>query len=234
MAVPIEERYAAYVLGGDRCVWCGKPIAFSQMELDHLIPKSLEGEKLSEVLRLHGIPDGYDLDSLENLVPSCRQCNGGKGDRPPPDRPIITMMLQAAEIRAPDIRQRANVTMSKRELSVAAGKLEVAVKKHGDDPDLKSMLEELMKHVQEAEAVAATPDERVTLKVHPAMTLLWDPENQWKIVGEPGNEVAAVSDGVGAGLIGTHISYKCVRCGSNGPWRGNLCQTCGNLQGPWD
>jgi hypothetical protein len=233
VAVPIEERYAAYLLGGDRCVCCSKPITFSEMELDHLIPKSLQGKELAEVLALHGIDENFDLDSLENLVPSCRQCNGGKGDRPPPYKPIITMMREAAVHRAPKIRESARLTMTKRELSVAVGKIRVAVKAHGDDPELKSMLEGLMEFVLAVHDRAGAVDP-VSFTVHPAMALLWDPENRWKIIGEPGAAVAAVSDGSRSGVIGTHISYRCVRCESNGPWSGNRCQNCGNLQGPWD
>jgi hypothetical protein len=234
MSASVEERYAVYVLGGDRCVWCGRPITFSEMELDHLIPKSLSGDELSEVLGMHGLPSGYDLESIENLVPSCRKCNGGKGYRPPPATPIVTMMLESAAARAPEVRKRAEITISRRDLSVAIGKIEVAVKQNGKDPELQSMLRSFMARLSEADNRGGDPDQRITLDVHPALALLWDPDNRWKIIHETGRAAAVVSDGTRSGVIGTDISYQCVRCWSNGPWLGNRCQNCGNVQGPWD
>lgn len=39
------------------------------MEIDHLIPKSLEGDELAKALQMHGLLPDYDLDAEENLAP---------------------------------------------------------------------------------------------------------------------------------------------------------------------
>jgi hypothetical protein len=44
------------------------------------------------------------------------------------------------------------------------------------------------------------PDQRVTLEVHPALALLWDPDNRWKIVRNAGRTTAVVSDGLRSGV----------------------------------
>ena len=46
------------------CGYCGKRIFWSELQQDHLIPRS----------------DVYNEHSLRNLIPSCKQCNTSKGD----------------------------------------------------------------------------------------------------------------------------------------------------------
>jgi len=48
------------------CQYCGNKFAFSELTMDHVIPKSRGGEK-----------------SWNNIVASCKKCNSKKGDRTP-------------------------------------------------------------------------------------------------------------------------------------------------------
>lgn len=41
-----------------RCAYCGEPLFYKEMQVDHLIPKSKGG-----------------TDDIANLMPSCRLCN---------------------------------------------------------------------------------------------------------------------------------------------------------------
>src|SRR3712207_3691898 len=113
MAETLDDlvRLALFEAWDARCVWCRQPLFFNQMEVEHLIPKSLgehgNEQSKAEVLRLHGLDAQYDVHALENLAPSCRPCNGGKGDRPPPDAPSITLQLGRAREKAPGIRDVA-------------------------------------------------------------------------------------------------------------------------------
>src|SRR5690349_6060838 len=89
------------------CVWCERPIAFLEMEVEHLIPKSLAGEDRVAALAIHGKPPTFDLFAEENLAPSCRRCNGEKGTRTPPLAPRITLLLELAAERADRVRRAA-------------------------------------------------------------------------------------------------------------------------------
>ena len=62
----IHQKY------GGRCAYCGREIAFKQMQVDHFWPKFLS----------HFHPE-VDKDAFENLMPSCQKCNLHKsGMRP--------------------------------------------------------------------------------------------------------------------------------------------------------
>ena len=63
-----EQRLAIYNKYGGRCAYCGKPIYLKDMQVDHLIPQFLKGSAAHQHLV-------EQIDSFENLMPSCRRCN---------------------------------------------------------------------------------------------------------------------------------------------------------------
>jgi hypothetical protein len=120
----LETRFALYVMGGRKCVWCGRPISFREMEAEHLIPRSLTGDDLQRVLALHDLPPDYDVEAVRNRAPACRECNGKKGSRIPPDAPIITMVLESAASRAQAVERRAKAALSRRDVEDALLQIE--------------------------------------------------------------------------------------------------------------
>lgn len=61
MAISKRVRDAVYQKYGGRCAYCGRKIAYKDMQVDHFIPKN-----------------GYfaqGTDDLSNLMPACRMCN---------------------------------------------------------------------------------------------------------------------------------------------------------------
>lgn len=63
-----EQRQAIHAKYGYRCAYCGKPITYSEMQVDHLIPQFLKGSAAHQHLV-------EQIDSFDNLMPSCRRCN---------------------------------------------------------------------------------------------------------------------------------------------------------------
>ncbi len=61
------RRLKRYLYNRDerQCFYCGKPLSFQQMTIDHVVPISRGG-----------------TDDVFNLVLCCRECNDAKGDRP--------------------------------------------------------------------------------------------------------------------------------------------------------
>ena len=53
-----EKRKEVYQKYHERCAYCGKSITFTEMQVDHIVPKRIGG-----------------TDEIENLNPSCRRCN---------------------------------------------------------------------------------------------------------------------------------------------------------------
>lgn len=66
------DRQRIYQKFKGRCAYCGRPIQFNEMQVDHYWPKFLA----------HFEPD-LDNNREENLMPSCRKCNNFKGGMRP-------------------------------------------------------------------------------------------------------------------------------------------------------
>src|SRR5882762_6248935 len=172
MALNPQERFALYLVGRERCIWCSQPILYSEMEVEHIVPKYLQGDELSQTLALHGLPPDYDLDALENLAPSCGKCNGLKGIRTPPDRPIIAIMLDAGIVRAHAIRDRAKVSIERQDLSAAVARIEMYIEQSAHDAKVQGALKALTGRLLEAQGEGGSPDDRIEVADHPALALL--------------------------------------------------------------
>lgn len=69
------EREAVYNKFGNRCSYCGKPLEYKKMQVDHLFPKCLGHQYGDRYYREKYNLQGDTVDSFENLMPSCRRCN---------------------------------------------------------------------------------------------------------------------------------------------------------------
>lgn len=74
-----EERLQVYQMYDGHCAYCGKPIKYEDMQVDHFIAKnrgcySRWDSKEGKYIITHG------KDSIENYMPSCRACNFKKKD----------------------------------------------------------------------------------------------------------------------------------------------------------
>jgi hypothetical protein len=63
MAISKSKREAVYRKYKGHCAYCGREIAYKDMQVDHFHP-----------LRAWGIEDA-GTDDLDNLMPACRMCN---------------------------------------------------------------------------------------------------------------------------------------------------------------
>lgn len=59
-------RQAVYAKYDGHCAYCGKVLAYKDMQLDHLIPKQRERFKRYTE---------EEIECFENYMPSCRRCN---------------------------------------------------------------------------------------------------------------------------------------------------------------
>lgn len=57
------------------CAYCGKPIEYKAMQVDHMHPQCMGHYYESEHMRKSCGLKGDHVDSFENLMPSCRRCN---------------------------------------------------------------------------------------------------------------------------------------------------------------
>jgi hypothetical protein len=77
------QRLALWMAYSKKCVYCGDPLKFAEMDIDHIIPASLSQrpEELESLLSKLSVPSDYCLESLKNLVPAHRFCNQRKSDQ---------------------------------------------------------------------------------------------------------------------------------------------------------
>jgi 5-methylcytosine-specific restriction endonuclease McrA len=71
-----EIRQKIHFKYGGKCAYCGNDITYKEMQVDHLTPIKLKhmyyGNDASK--RFYGVV-GDNINSFENLMPSCRRCN---------------------------------------------------------------------------------------------------------------------------------------------------------------
>src|SRR5688572_21907761 len=92
------ERYAVWMVHGEKCYICTQPVDLKSMEVDHIIPESLleDPDRLAEILTWLGRPEGFSLNSFANWMPACRPCNGKKADLIFEPTPLVQVLLQRA------------------------------------------------------------------------------------------------------------------------------------------
>ena len=75
-------RSALWRAWGYRCYWCSDPQDLLQVDIDHMIPRSVRGPQLKaiveDVLNSEIRPRPFNIDAPHNLAPICRRCNGEK------------------------------------------------------------------------------------------------------------------------------------------------------------
>ena len=67
------------------CYWCGpeevkKNKRYSEVELDHIVPRTIDDADLQQLIHDRELPADFDVDRPYNLAPICRPCNREKSD----------------------------------------------------------------------------------------------------------------------------------------------------------
>lgn len=81
MALKKETRIDVHNKYGNRCGYCGEPILFASMQVDHIIPQSNFD---THIVNKWQIPQFlthltiHDVNHIDNLMPTCRVCNKWK------------------------------------------------------------------------------------------------------------------------------------------------------------
>jgi hypothetical protein len=78
--IPISLRIGLWEAHGRRCTYCGNPLGYRELEIDHIIPQHLRsnGQALAQLLSTLELPSDFDLNDRLNLLPVHSHCNGKK------------------------------------------------------------------------------------------------------------------------------------------------------------
>src|SRR4051794_7823335 len=64
-----------------RCYSCRRPQEYRDVEIDHIIPRTISPARLQQLVEQHGLAADFDLHAPANLAPICGACNTEKSDR---------------------------------------------------------------------------------------------------------------------------------------------------------
>jgi 5-methylcytosine-specific restriction endonuclease McrA len=75
--IPTSRRAAIWRAHERRCIYCTELVTFCDLDIDHIIPRSLLNcqQELVRLKKDYGLSKTFDIDGLGNLVPSHRHCN---------------------------------------------------------------------------------------------------------------------------------------------------------------
>lgn len=123
-----SERWAVWIVHGDVCYLCDKPINYTDMQVDHVVPEHLldDPERLAEVLTDYGLDAGFDLNAPENWLPSHGPCNRKKSGSTFNSAPILLVQLKRASEKAAAVRAEIIKGVSDRRIGNALAVLETA------------------------------------------------------------------------------------------------------------
>lgn len=218
------ERYAVYTVHGEKCWICDEAVDLSTMEVDHVLPESLEGRpELPDICKGFGLPADFDLNSWPNLRPAHSRCNNRKGHHVFKPTPMIQLVLEDGQEKMTRLQETRDGFLSDRALSIAVTRILAAAEAGALDE----------KHYRRLGRIAAAKHE-----------IYREPELKGKpfalapgltIVGEDHSFLYLRGRG---GLTGYRpkaekidISFDCPNCGPTG-WNGTRCIQCGMLIDP--
>lgn len=189
------------------------------MEVDHVIPESLLGDRdrLSEVLRDFGLPSEFNLNSFANWLPACRPCQLEKLQSIFAPSPIIQRQLQKAQDKAQMTADAAASQVSTRTISRAWATLQKAASAGELNPDLET---EIKNFVQELDTAREPEAAEQPLQLVPWLTII-------KEVG--GIRIVKGPYGIGSAPLNPSSSFVCGSCGMSG-WSGARCVFCGSME----
>ena len=219
---PVQVDVLSYI--------CGKSVDLTTMEVDHIIPESLEDEpdRLAEVLRELGRPADFALNSYANWLPSCKPCNGLKSDIVFDPSLIVQLLLQKVAKKAAKAEQVASETLSNRKISRLlndlvrandSGQLDETAKEtlrrlFAPKEDLRTLLE-FVEHRREPALVGAV------LRLGPQLEVLHERDGLRIIKGPYGIGTRPIARDL-------HPSFACPRCGPTA-WEEARCVGCGTM-----
>lgn len=230
-ALSDATRFAVYTVWPKKCVWCARPLSYREMQIEHLVPKSLadteakdSGERakvLAQLIAKHDLPSDFDVFCEENLAPSCGPCNSFKADIQPPN--VVGLILARAETYAPSVRKAAATAVSKQKLENALGILSTA---NLSDPAFAELVQKHRPEIESLLAAVGIVENEVDLGA--GMVASVHVSGEWRVTSQLSNGVEVVADATGkkGGYTGPGFGFQCPYCGRQGPWNGIVCMSC--------
>ncbi len=215
------QRFAIYTTHGEKCWLCEKAVDLTDMEIDHVIPESLEGKpELADILKNFGLPEDFDLNSYLNLMPAHDGCNRKKGGHHFKATPVIQLALETCAKKEHRVEEALDAFLSERSLGIAVTRILAAAE--------AGTLDE--KHHRRLAKLAAIKSEPLRQPERQGTPFAFAPG--LRVVGEDDHWMHLQGR---TGMFGSrpkgsnvHHSFDCPICGPTG-WNGTRCIQCGQM-----
>lgn len=127
-------RLALHEVAGKKCVWCTEPVTYADMQIDHLIYKTIDDAALRNLIDAFTLRADFSVHETYNLVPVHASCNRVKSNKPLPVNALHAAILQAAADRATEVERKAE--SYKKLLSSDTSKVFATIDAHRADPEI--------------------------------------------------------------------------------------------------
>lgn len=67
------EKVAIWRADGEKCFYCQTPVAYSELQVDHIVPEKIPSVKLAELRPV--LPANFEINSIKNWVTCHQGCN---------------------------------------------------------------------------------------------------------------------------------------------------------------
>lgn len=127
-----EFRAAIWEAHKKRCPYTGDLIAFSDLDIDHVIPITIATDELSRLKGEEIISKDFDLNGLGNLLPTKRFQNGSKSSQVRPNG-VLIHFLDVAEQHRAAVEERLSASIEDRKLLTAYLQLKAKAERNSLD-----------------------------------------------------------------------------------------------------
>ncbi len=125
------QRYALWKIHDGRCFWCGEPIRYRDVTIDHVIPESLadKPDELARIKTLFSLPDEFQINGYCNWVPCHGTCNSSKQDKIFKASPAMVKILEGIEKQSEEAAQIEQKVINNKQIDGILGRLDALVEK---------------------------------------------------------------------------------------------------------
>ena len=216
------ERFVIWQSYDCKCYFCGEPMEFFDVTIDHLLPENLldRQEELTKTLNKYGLESNFNINSFENWAPCHQRCNNKKKTK---TYIALEEILLNAKNKAGQIRNAYSKLISDRKKSILIVSFLSWIEEKQISFDDISLAFQMLKLPYAVNINNINPKELSYVKDCWRATGLDDRDGMIHVVNGHRSGIVPASSNPCAS------EWECPRCHEYGPWNGSQCLSCGGF-----
>jgi hypothetical protein len=135
--IPTALRQAVWEAHGRRCAYTGEPVGWNELDIDHVIPVGGDLKRIAELKSSGILGPEFNINGLENLLPTKRHRNSAKSDSIANDGSVTFYLNLAAQKKTKAESIYASANSSDRALN---GYLQLKLQAEKNDISIDDMI----------------------------------------------------------------------------------------------